>query len=252
MVQSFSIIREWVESFFIRALLAKMKRSWEDTLDSDDDDLFNQVMDDFEGTQQGGGSRQPLFAFTLASIGPRRRWRNVVERAQYRAALRQLREPVPGDDIGAALTEALHATIERELRREVRHQNDFVNFSLTAHGFTHAYQSINFMVGEFREQSVHLNELLQELAGKLNSNESFDPEQGFQVEVVFVRRPQPGSGRGKKRNTGRRCLDNENKKKRCIIPIKNNDDLCCAVPSSPCEPMPTKTTPMMRIMIIET
>ena len=59
-------------------------------------------------------------------------------------------------------------------------------------------------------------------------NESFDPEQGFQVEVVFVRRPQPGSGRGKKRNTGRRCLDNENKKKRCIIPIKNNDDLCCA------------------------
>ena len=205
-----------------------MKRSWEDTWDSDDDDLFNQVMDDFEGTQQVGGSRQPLFAFSLNSIGPRRRWRNVVERAQFRAELRQLRDPVPGDHIGAALTEALHAAIERELRREVRHHNDFVNFSLTAHGFTHAYQSINFTVGEFLERSVHLNELLQELAGKLNSNESFDPEQGFQVEVVFVRCPQPGSGRGKKRNTGRCCLDNENKKKRCIIPIKNNDDLCCA------------------------
>ena len=51
----------------IRALLAKMKRSWEDTWDSDDDDLFNQVMDDFEGTQQVGGSRQPLFAFSLNS-----------------------------------------------------------------------------------------------------------------------------------------------------------------------------------------
>ena len=46
-----------------------MKRSREDSLDSDDDDLFNQVMDDFEGTQKGGGSRQPLFAFTLASDG---------------------------------------------------------------------------------------------------------------------------------------------------------------------------------------
>ena len=100
MVQSFSIKRERVESFFIRALLAKMKRSWEDTLDSDDDDLFNQVMDDFEGTQQGGGSRQPLFAFTLASIGPRRRWKNVVERAQFRGDLRQLREPVTGDEVG--------------------------------------------------------------------------------------------------------------------------------------------------------
>ena len=51
----------------IRALLAKMKRSWEDTWDSDDDDLFNQVMDDFKGTQQVGGSRQPLFAFSLNS-----------------------------------------------------------------------------------------------------------------------------------------------------------------------------------------
>ena len=69
MVQSFSIKRERVESFFIRALPAKMKRSREDSLDSDDDDLFNQVMDDFEGTQKGGGSRQPLFALTLASDG---------------------------------------------------------------------------------------------------------------------------------------------------------------------------------------
>ena len=226
MMQSFSIKRERVESFFIRALLAKMKRSWEDTLDSDDDDLFNQVMDDFEGTQQGGGSRQPLFAFTLASIGPRRRWINVVERAQFRGDLRQLREPVTGDDIGLALTEALHTAIGRELRREVRHPNDFVNFSITAHGFTHAYQSINFQVGEFLARSVRLNELLQQLAGKLNSNESFDYQQGFQVDVVFVKRPRPGSGR-KKRNVGKRCMDNDNKRKRCIISIKNDDDLCC-------------------------
>ena len=119
-------------------------------------------MDDFKGTQQVGGSRQPLFAFSLNSMGPRRRWRNALERAQFRAELRQLREPVPGNDIGAALTEALHAAIERKLRREVRHQNDFVNFSLTAHCFTHAYQSINFTVGEFLERSVRLNELLQE------------------------------------------------------------------------------------------
>lgn len=152
-----------------------MKRSWEDTWSSDeDDDVLKEAMDDFERTQQGGGSCQPLFAFTLASIGPRRRWKNVVERAQFRADLRQLREPVTGDDIGLALTEALHTAIQRELTREVRHPNDFVNFSITAHGFTHAYQSINFQVGEFLARSVRLNELLQQLAGKLNSNESFD------------------------------------------------------------------------------
>ena len=141
-------------------------------------------MDDFERTQQGGGSLHPLFAFTLASIGPRRRWKNVVERAQFRADLRQLREPVTGDDIGLALTEALHTAIERELRREVRHPNDFVNFNITAHGFTHAYQSINFQVGEFSARSVRLNELLQQLAVKLNSNESFDYQQGFHGPVA--------------------------------------------------------------------
>ena len=32
----------------------------------------------------------------------------------------------------------------------------------------------------------------------------------------------------KKHNPGRRCLDRENKKKRCIVPIKNRDALCCA------------------------
>ena len=40
--------------------------------------------------------------------------------------------------------------------------------------------------------------------------------------------PGPGSGRGRKRNPGRRCLDRENKKKRCIITIHNRDALCCA------------------------
>ena len=70
--------------------------------------------------------------------------------------------------------------------------------------------------------------MLARLAGKLNSNESFNLDRGFQVDVVFVSMPGPGSGRGRKRNPGRRCLDRENKKKQCIITIKNRGALCCA------------------------
>ena len=66
--------------------------------------------------------------------------------------------------------------------------------------------------------------MLTTLAGKLNSNESFNPDRGFQVDVVFVSMPGPGSGRGQKR-----CLDRENKKKQCIITIKNRDALCCVL-----------------------
>ena len=195
--------------------------------DDDEDALLDRAFDRWE--QLGGGSaRGPLFQFHMQPIGRRRRWREVVERAQFNAQLRQLRDPVAGDTIEMALTEALHHAIEAELDREQRPAHHFVNFAITAHGFTHAYQTANFTVGEFLQRTARLDEMLATLAGKLNSNESFNPDGGFQVDAVFVSMPGPGSGRGRKCNPGRRCLDRENKKKRCIVTIKNRDALCCA------------------------
>lgn len=193
-------------------------------MDSQEDEFLNYAYDRFEQT---GGALGPLFQFNLTPIGPRRRWRNVVERAQFRATYQQLRDPTPKDSIGLALVDALHTAIDGELRRDHRPDHHFVNFSITAHGFTHAYQSINFTVGEFLKRSLRLDELLQSLANKLNSNESFSPEHGFQVDITIVAMPGPGSGRTK-HNPGRRCLEKENKKKRSIITIRNKDQLCCS------------------------
>ena len=206
-----------------------MKRSWEEwSSDEDDDDLLYRAMEEWERKGQvGGGVKKPLFEFTFTSIGPRRRWKNVVERAQFRAELNQLREPMVGDDIGSELTNALHTAIETEVLREERSPHDFVNFGITAHGFSHAYQSANFTVGDFLKRTTRLDELLEQLASKLNSNESFDHNQAFNVEVVFVKRPRPGSGK-KNRNVGLRCLDKDNKRKKCVISINNDDELCCA------------------------
>ena len=47
------------------------------------------------------------------------------------------------------------------------------------------------------------------------------------MDVVFVAMPGPGSRHRNKHNPGRLCLDRENRKKRCIISIKNKDQLCC-------------------------
>ena len=188
--------------------------------DDDEDALLDRAFDRWE--QLGGGSaRGPLFQFHMQAIGRRRRWRDVVERAQFNAQLRQLRDPVAGDNIRMALTEALHHAIEAELDREQRPAHHFVNFAITAHGFTHAYQTANFTVGEFLQRTARLDEMLATLAGKLNSNEAFNPDRGFQVDVVFVSMPGPGPGR-------RLCLDRDNKKKQCIITIRNRDALCCA------------------------
>ena len=51
---------------------------------------------------------------------------------------------------------------------------------------------------------------------------------GLQVDVVLVRMPTPGSGRGRKREVGFRAWEVDSKNKRTIIYIKNQDTLCCA------------------------
>ena len=218
------------------------------------DDIFHQFSDEEDGQdalldrafdrweQLGGGSaRGPLFQFHMQPLGRRRRWRDVVERAQFNAQLRQLRDPVAGGNIGMALTEALHHTIKAGLDRAQRPAHNFVNFAITAHGFAHAYQTASFTVGEFLQRTARLDEMLTTLAGKLNSNESFNPDSGFQVDVVFVSMPGPGSGRGRKRNPGRRCLDRENKKNDASSPSTTEMLYAVLAPSSPCERIVKKT-----------
>ena len=63
--------------------------------DEEEDALLDRAYDRWE--QLGGGSAQgPLFQFHMQPIGRRRRWREVVERAQFNAQLGQLRDPVAG------------------------------------------------------------------------------------------------------------------------------------------------------------
>ena len=194
---------------------------------SNEEEALNQAYDQFE-TQMGGSSVVgPLFKFQLKQIGKQRRWRDVVQRENFNAQLIQLREAIPDDNIGVALTEALYDAIAKELNRQQRPAHHFVNMAITANNFSHAYQTVNFTIGEFLERRARLDELLQKLAGKLNSNEAFNPSQGFSVDVVIVRMPGKGKG-GQKNNPGQRCLDKENKNKKCIIPINNTDQLCCA------------------------
>ena len=195
--------------------------------DKREDEILVRAMERWEQMGGGGVVSGPLFKFRLREIGKRRQWRDVVQRQQFDVELIQLRDAHPSDNIGIALTESLYNAIENELIRQNRPAHHFVNFAITANGFSHAYQTINFTVEEFLKKTARIDELLHRLSSKLNSNESFNPSEGFSVEVVFVKMPGKGKGR-QKNNPGQRCLDKENKKKKCIIPINNQDDLCCA------------------------
>ena len=199
-----------------------------DALDAfEDDQLVAGALDDLE--QQGGAlPGGPLFTFDFTPVGQRRRWRNVVQGQSFHATLRQERNARPTDNIGEALTEALRVAIIRELQTLQARPHDRVNFSMTAHGFTQAFQSVNFNVREFLQRSLRLDALLQSLADKLNSNEEFNPQRGFEVMLSVIAMPNPGSGHRKKYNPGRRCLEKVLYNKRAVITIKNQDAMCCA------------------------
>ena len=209
---------------------------WEQTLASalDDYDYFSDneaweqaMVRSLDRTEQLGGALGPLFSFRLQQIGPRRRWRETTDHVQYHATLVQERDSVPGDNLGVHLTEALYRAIRNQVIPSAR-PHDLLHFAIQAHGFAHAFRSINLQVGEFLERSTYLDELLDQLAGKLNSNEEFDPDRGFQVDVVVIRMPTPGSGHGKRLTVGRRASEKDSKRKKSIIQIKNKDNLCCA------------------------
>ena len=205
-----------------------MKRAVEEDYFSSDDDAWEQAMvRSLDRTEQLGGALGPLFHFRMDQIGRRRRWRETTDHTQYHAVLEQMRDAVPGDNIGVHLTEALYRAIRNQILPSAR-PHDLLHFAIQAHGFAHAFRSANLEVGEFMARGTYLDELLDTLAGKLNSNEEFTPDRGFQVEVVVVRMPTPGSGRGRNRNVGERAWEVDSKRKKSIIPIQNKDDLCCA------------------------
>ena len=47
----------------------------------------------------------------------------------------------------------------------------------------------------------YVDELLDTLTGKLNSNEEFHPDRGLQVDVVLIRMPTPGCGHSRRRRS---------------------------------------------------
>ena len=219
------------------------KRSASQTLDlTESDDELNDVMDMHETARLADG---PLFHVRFNPIAPRRRWRNVVVGQQFHATIQQRRPPVPEDNLGRQLMEAFLHAIQAELVSLNAHVEDRVNFTLQAPGYLHAYQSINFQVGEMLQCSPRLEELLQQLAAKLNSNEALNIQDGLQVTFNLVRMPRRG-GKHKKRNVGTKCLDEVNKKSNVLSPSATTMNCVALEQLSPCGPIATGKRVMIK------
>ena len=175
----------------------------------------------------GGAAATPLLEFDLTPIGARRNWRNVLNRQRFEATLRHRRNVAPTDNLGEELTRALRRSIEQQIATDnTLTPHSTVHFTMQSSAFTHAFQSTTFTVREFEEGSERLDTYLQALAGKLNSNEEFTPDETFTMETTFIRTPGPGRGHGKRYKPSCAAVRGIVKKSR--VTIKNKDNLCCA------------------------
>ena len=202
-----------------------LRRTYQDAFDDDDEWIFDPTLD---RVMIGGGvAARPLLDFDLRPIGARRNWRHVVNRQRYEAVLQQRRDITTSDNLGEELTQALRRTIERQIQSDnILTPHSTVHFTMQSDAFSHAFQSTTFTVREFEEGSERLDTYLQTLAGKLNSNEEFAPDDTFTMETTFIRTPGPGRGHGKRYKPSCAAVRGIVKKSR--VTIKNKDNLCCA------------------------
>ena len=175
--------------------------------------------------QQRGGN--PLFEFDFAPLS-QREWKGRVKKTVSRAQLRQRREPDQEEDLGGAIATALEKATLQQLQETGALPEDKVFLAMTPHGFEHAYQTVEFPVQEVMEGSSRFDALLRKLAGKLNSNEAFHADQGFTLDLTLVRPMGTGRGRNKELRPGRMPYALSRSVKQSIVPIHNNDELCCA------------------------
>lgn len=183
-------------------------------------------VDSRSASQQGGA----LFNMHFTPTALPQRWRDVLERNRYRATLQQTRDPRADDNVGEELVSAMRRAIDGRMGDTPNLQPHHTwHFTMQSDRFAHAFQSTTFTVREFQQGSDRLATYLQSLADKLNSNEDFEPNDTFTVEMTMIRTPGRGAGRNKRHaKLGRLAIDKVLNAKRSIVKIDNDDQLCCA------------------------
>ena len=120
------------------------------------------------------------------------------------------------------------AVLQRVLNGE-EDDNDFLFVNMSSHRLHHSYQSHRVSVGEWRRNEEPVQRMFGMMSHILNSNQQFEMDDSFHLEVTHVRNPGRGSGKnGSKLKLGTRHIEKMLKSKKSVVIIHNDDELCCA------------------------
>ena len=104
-------------------------------------------------------------------------------------------------------------------------EDDRVMINMSSNRLHHSYQSPPVTVSQWREDHHQARLVLEKITEVLNSNESFEIDDTFHIEVTTVEMPPPGSGRLK---TAGVDVESLLRKKKSVVFINNKDEICCA------------------------
>lgn len=188
------------------------------------DEALNTAMNEVEESSTGNG-----FEFELYPYTDRRVRKFGLHRRVFTTRLIQ----TDGATLSAQtnlpqlIESALQRAVNKQLLDGSEREDDILFINMSSNRLRSAYQSHRFTVGDWRNDTEPARRLLEMLSKILNSNEHFEINDSFHVEITHIKDPLSGSGR-KRLKPGERHIDDLLRGKKSVVYINNKDNLCCA------------------------
>ena len=210
-------------------------------LDDDDDQDYHDLMDHLERQhafqtqllqQSGAGldtNEEGAFDFELEPFVNRKSDRMGVQERHFKTQLRQRGNLIPGQNITQALQDGLRRAVDQVLTTTPDlDDQDRLYFTIASDRLHNNFQGWGLRAGEWRRDTERVEALFQRLAQALNSNEQFEMDDSFQVSITQVHHAPQGTGKPRRGKPGHPTMNLLRKNSKSIIPITNDDQLCCA------------------------
>ena len=199
----------------------------DDDDDDDDDEILVQTLEEVENNlKQKDQDEEPeeRLKFKLTPCTDKRCKKFGLERKVF--SLR-LAENENGELQGQEAWKLLEGSLQKAVAKVTSsHKDEDTMFvAMSSNRLHHSYHSPRLSVGDWRDSTLQARRVLEMMSAILNSNESFQLDDSFHTEITVVETPSRGSSRVSLKD---KSLDSLIRKKKSVVQIKNNDELCCA------------------------
>ena len=197
-------------------------------MDDSQEDLYcNEALNELEEEEATNA-----FQFELVPYTDRRCTKFGIHRRTFTARLRQhggnLAQLVPNHVLPELIEHTLEQAIQQQILSDRTVKNeDWIMINMSSDRLQSAYQSHRVSIADWILDGTGSRAMLEKMSQVLNSNEQFQMDDTFHIEITHVRNPGTGSGQNQNK-PGLTPVGQLLRRKKNVIRINNYDDLCCA------------------------